>query len=208
MSGVLVPGRKGIGEHVRAGKVIMKRPDLRGQPIPVQAWHSLRDEMLDFDGHSAVYSYEALVGATKQQAQRMVGDLSPADVRIVLTVRDLVRVVPAAWQEVMQGGQQWTWDQFVATVTSRAGRVVPPGRAFWRNNDMVAVAERWAEAVGPDHVTVVTVPPRGAGGRALEPLLRGRPSRPVGGAARSRRHERVPRPGVRRAASPVQRTGG
>lgn len=161
-SGVLVPGTKGIGEHVRAGKVIMGRPDLRGQPIPDTAWYDLRDEMLGFDGSAAVYSYEELCAATKLQARRMVDELAPAEVRVVLTVRDLVRVIPAAWQEVMQGGQQWTWEQYVDTITSRAGRAVPPGRAFWRNNDMVAVAERWADAVGADGVTVVTVPPAGA----------------------------------------------
>jgi hypothetical protein len=161
-SGVLMPGTKGIGEHVRAGKVIMGRPDLRGQPIPAQAWYGLRDEMLVFEGHSAVYSYEELCAATREQARRMVDDLAPADVRIVITVRDLVRVIPAAWQEIMQGGQQWTWEQYVATITSRAGRAVPPGRTFWRNNDVVAVAKRWADAVGPDALTVVTVPPTGA----------------------------------------------
>ena len=161
-SGVLVPGSKGIGEHVRAGKVIMGRRDLRGQPIPEGAWTRLRDEMLAFDGPSAVYTYEELCAATKEQARRMVDDLAPADVRIILTARDLVRVIPAAWQEVMQGGQHWSWDQYAATVTSRAGRTVPPGRAFWRNNDMVAVAGRWADAVGPDHVTIVTVPPAGS----------------------------------------------
>jgi len=161
-SGVLVPGRRGIGEHVRAGKVIMGRPDLRGQQIPDEAWYGLRDEMLGFDGRSAVYSYEELCAATKQQARRMVDDLEPAEVRVVLTARDLVRVIPAAWQEVMQGGQQWTWDQYVDTITSRAGRAVPPGRAFWRNNDMVAVAHRWADAVGADRVIVVTVPPSGS----------------------------------------------
>ena len=161
-SGVLVPGTKGIGEHVRAGKVIMGRPDLRGRPIPDTAWYDLRDEMLGFDGPAAVYSYEELCAATKQEARRMVDDLAPAEVRVVLTARDLVRVIPAAWQEVMQGGQQWTWEQYVDTITSKAGRAVPPGRAFWRNNDMVAVAERWAGAVGADGVTIVTVPPTGA----------------------------------------------
>lgn len=161
-NGVLVPGTKGIGEHGRAGKVIMGRPDLRGRPIPDAVWYDLRDEMLAFDGSTAVYSYEELCAATEQQARRMVDDLAPAEVRVVLTARDLVRVIPAAWQEVVQGGQQWTWEQYVDTITSRAGRAVPPGRAFWRNNDMVAVAGRWAGAVGADGVTVVTVPRSGA----------------------------------------------
>jgi hypothetical protein len=166
-SGVLVPGTKGIGEHVRAGKMIMGRLDLRGQPIPERAWYALRDEMLAFDGHSAVYSYEELCAATKEQARRMVNDLGTAEVRIVLTVRDLVRVIPAAWQEVVQGGQQWTWDQFVSTIMSRAGRAIPPARTFWRNHDMVAVASRWADAVGPDRVTIVTVPPSDAPSHVL-----------------------------------------
>ena len=127
-SGVLVPGQHGIGEHVRAGKVILERTDLRGRPVPDAVWHRLRDEMLAFEGHSAVFSYEAVCGATTAQARRMVEDLAPADVRIVITARDLVRVIPAAWQEVMQGGQEWAWQQFVDTITSRVGRVLPPGR--------------------------------------------------------------------------------
>ena len=161
-SGVLVPGSQGIGEHVRAGKVILGRPDLHGKPIQESVWYGLRNEMLAFDGRSAVYSYEELCAATTEQARRMVDDLAPAEVRIVLTARDLVRVIPAAWQEIMQGGQKWSWDQYVRTITSRAGRSVPPGRTFWRNNDLVALATRWAKVVGPDAVTIVTVPPSSA----------------------------------------------
>jgi hypothetical protein len=161
--GVLVPGRRGgVGTHVLATRVILGRNDLKDRPVPPSAWYDLRDEMLAFDGHSAVFTTEELSAASEDQAARMVADLDGADVRIVLTTRDLVRVIPAAWQELMKGGNQWTWPQYVDTLASRLGRAVPPGKTFWRMHDWASLAARWAGVVGPDKITIVTVPPAGS----------------------------------------------
>lgn len=161
-SGVLFPGWKGWGDQVRAFKHVLEREQLRGGPVPAQPWTRVIEAIRDWDGAVAILSYEGVSLANEAQVGRIVADLAPAEVHMIVTARDLVRVIPAMWQEVLQGGQTWTWPQYVGTVTGALGRTVPPGRAFWRAHDLVRVTRPWADAVGAGRVHVVTVPPAGS----------------------------------------------
>lgn len=160
--GVLFPGERGWSDQVRALSHVAGRLDSHGQRVPVQPWEDMVASILSWRGHRAILSFEFLSLARSKQARRLVADLAPAEVHVVLTARDLVRVVPAMWQEVLQGGQTWSWPQYAETVMSAVGRTVPPGRAFWRAQDLPDVVDRWATAVTVDRIHVVTVPPVGA----------------------------------------------
>ena len=46
----------------------------------------------------------------------IVESLAPATVHVVLTARDLARVLPSTWQENIQNGLTWTWPEFLASV--------------------------------------------------------------------------------------------
>jgi len=160
--GVLFPGEHGWGDQVRALSHLAGRPDNHGQPVPAEPWHEMVTAIRDWPGRAAVLSFEFLSLLRPRTVRRLVEELSPADVHVVLTARDLVRVVPAMWQEVLQGGQTWSWAQYCATVTSAVGRNVPPGRGFWRGQDLPGIVRRWAPAVPVQRIHVVTVPPAGA----------------------------------------------
>lgn len=121
------------------------------------AWPGLVDEVAAHPG-TAVVSMEYLGPMAEDRIRTACSSFGDAEVRVVLTVRDLGRTVPAMWQEAVKNGRTWSWPDYVRSV-QKGGE---PGRRFWRQQDAAAVASRWAAAAGADHVHVVTVPPPGA----------------------------------------------
>jgi hypothetical protein len=104
-------------------------------------------------------SHELFAAATADQARRAVESFGPdTEVHVVLTARDLVRQIPAEWQEHVKHRYTKTLAQFV-TVLRKDKR----GKTwFWRVQDFASVLERWGAALPPSHVHVVTVPPAGS----------------------------------------------
>lgn len=158
-SGVCFPGRPGYAQQIAAVRDVL---DLRGPLMPAEvdgAWRALLDEVGRWAGRTTVVSVELLSVASPATARRIVGSFAPADVHIVITARDLARVIPSSWQETIQNGLVWTWDEFVASVVSRPGATTGPADRFWEQHDLIQLVRRWADVVGPDHIHLVTVPP-------------------------------------------------
>lgn len=135
-------------------------------------WRGLVDEAMAHDGTSVISS-EFLAPARPEAVAEVVGSFPGRDVEVVMTVRDLNRNLPAMWQETVQNGRTWTWAEYLAGAHARRpggddGVVAPDslafdaGRRFWRQQNAVRSARRWAAGVGADRVSVVTVPTPGA----------------------------------------------
>ncbi len=124
------------------------------------AWDGLVQQIHAWPGQQAVVSVEFLSFADKKQVARIVDDLAPSGVTVVLGVRDLARGIPAQWQTSVRNGSSWTYRQFLEGLTLR--RPSHPKLHLWKRQDTGRIASRWADAVGPENVIVVTVPPRGA----------------------------------------------
>ena len=85
---------------------------------------------------------------------------------MVVTVRDPARQIPAEYQEGVKHGRRMSYATFLDTVLAEE----PPSgdqrrstrERFWKAQDPVAVLDRWAAHVGPEHCHVVTCPPAGA----------------------------------------------
>ncbi len=136
----------------------LKGGDFKG-PV-TGAWDTMLERIHSWDGPEVVISMEFLSFADAEGAKKVVSDLAPCQVEVVLGARDLARTVPAQWATAVRNGQQWTYRTFLDQLTRRT-----PSRAqrhFWLRQDLGAIASHWAEQVGPEHVHVVTVPPRGA----------------------------------------------
>jgi hypothetical protein len=125
------------------------------------AWDRLVAEMAQWSGTS-VMSMEWLGQADRGQIKRLAADLAFAEVHVLFTVRDLARMVPAAWQEFMQNGFTWAWPDFLAQVAADEPDQTPAGRLFWRQQDTERLISRWSSIIPVDRVHVVTVPPAGA----------------------------------------------
>jgi hypothetical protein len=103
-----------------------------------------------------VLSYELFAAASTVQAQRALADLAAYDVHVVVTARDLGRVVVSAWQERLKFGLTTPLEKWTPKDESDAGEW------GWRTLDPAAVAERWGSTLPADHVHIVTAPGPGA----------------------------------------------
>jgi hypothetical protein len=136
-------------------------PDEGEQP---ESWPRLAGEVNRWGGRSAVISQEFLCWATDEQIKIVVDSFPESTVRVVLTVRDVARLVPAQWQTAMRQRNTWTLDEYADGVagTGSGKRGQRLTRHFWRRHDYGPILQRWVDAVGVDNVCVVTLPTSGS----------------------------------------------
>jgi hypothetical protein len=160
-AGVLLPG------HYRYARVQATRDLLKWSPDespePPQTWARIAAEITRWSGSSAVFSMEFLCWASTEQVQHVIDSLKGSQVKVILTTRDLARLVPAQWQTAMRQRNTWTLDEYAAAVAgvSTGKKAKDAARHFWRRQDYGKILEHWAGLVGVDNITVVTVPPSG-----------------------------------------------
>ncbi len=120
-------------------------------------WDVLVDEVRQFGGDAAVISHETISRADPKEIKGIVRGLSRLDVHVIVTARDLSRVLPAMWQTQLRSRQTTTWAEFVAGI-----RAPDPSRqwsmAFWQGQDLPELLARWRRHVPREHLHVVTAP--------------------------------------------------
>jgi hypothetical protein len=152
---VLFPG-KTWGDQVQAIVDFMGY-DVRRTARTEGAWQRLREQVEAHPG-TAVISMEFLAAVKPANIERFVAEFGETPTEVVVTARDLGRNLPAMWQEGLKNGRAWTWREYLDGVRDGG----PAGRHFWRQQAAGKIVAKWADAVGADHATVVTLPPRGA----------------------------------------------
>lgn len=160
-AGVQVPGKARMDQSFAAWDLLGRRARDGEQPGVAGSWAALVDAARSWSGSTVVVSEELLAAATPRQAARAVRAFAPARVRVVVTVRDLARVVVAAWQQELVKGRGWTLDEFAASVRDPAESATTAGISFWLRQDVVRVLDVWEQAVLRDDVRLVTLPPAG-----------------------------------------------
>ena len=153
--GVLVPGRR-WRDQVAAVSDVLDRARVARAPEE-GAWQRLVEGVLAWEG-TALVSMEWLGVAGPRKVAEVVQSFPAGSVRVVVTARDLNRQIPAMWQESLKNGRTVPFERYVAAVRDQEG----PGRAFWREQTVGAMCQRWADAVGVEHLRLVTVPRPGA----------------------------------------------
>ncbi|MGH3366959.1 MAG: hypothetical protein ACRDOY_07140 [Nocardioidaceae bacterium] len=149
-------------EQVRAARdAVGANPHGDHDPAVEGAWQRLADEIAAWDG-DAVVSMEWLGSAGPQQARRMVNSLRPAQVEVLISARDLVRTIPAAWQEFVQNWHTWTWEEFLNAITADNPKSTAAGRLFWTQQDLTRLFSIWRDVLPAQQLHLVTLPPSGA----------------------------------------------
>lgn len=158
--GVLLPGKSRY-DRVQAARDLLKWDQVDGD-LP-KTWRQLANQVNRWPGRSAVISQEFLCGLSTDQIAAVVRSFPKSRVEIVLTTRDLARLVPAQWQTAMRQRRKWTLDEYADAVAGGEGgkRGKMAARHFWRRQDYGPILQRWVDAVGLDHVRVITLPPSG-----------------------------------------------
>jgi hypothetical protein len=124
---------------------------------PTGDWRELRTSVRAHSG-AALVSNELLSIRGPAAARKVVRRLgTPVDV--VITARDLARVIPSQWATGQANGRTTPWEEFIAALMAdeQDHHAV---RWFWRRQDIPRIVDRWGPLA--ESVTLVTVPPRGA----------------------------------------------
>lgn len=164
--------------------------DLFGRPVETDvpgAWRALKRQLREHQG-DVIICNELLAAMDDRRVRRLVGALDPAEVHVVVTARDLARVIPSHWQTTIKNGRTHEWSDFAAAVCrdgpdeyvaagaeSRATDWTPGDGLsarrlntwFWQRHDAPAIVSRWQQFVPSERVTVVTVPPVGGDREAV-----------------------------------------
>jgi len=106
--GIIYPGRNIESQKLAVWDLFGRRP--KGAPdgrINGQ-WNVLVDEINSSELPVGLISEEYLSLATARQAGRAVASFPDAEVHVVVTARDLGRVLLSAWQEEVKNDATWT----------------------------------------------------------------------------------------------------
>jgi hypothetical protein len=167
-AGVLLPGHH-PQDHFRAQNDLRDIEKLPSDPAGSWAaeWDVLALQAREAPGVSVI-SHELFCAADAGQAERAVKSLRPAEVHVVLTVRDMASLLPAEWQETVKHRNDRTWTDWLHDVIDTES-VAADRREywFWRVHDTMAILAAWSRLVPPEHVHVITVPPQGSGNTLL-----------------------------------------
>ena len=155
--GVLLPGRE-RRDHLWTTRIIREDPNLPTYEERVrESWGVLKEEIAGWSG-TALISHEFFAGAAPEQAARMVSELAPAEVHLVVTAREPVGLYSGGWQESLKNRDSRTMAEFAAAEVSDSSMSV----WNWRTLDVRLVLERWAPTVPAERVHVLPLPPPGS----------------------------------------------
>jgi hypothetical protein len=160
--GITYPAER-FDAHFLAALDLMKMPWGGLQAEAIGEWDKLADAVRRAPG-TAIISHEILATASRSQVSRAlesVGYGSGTEVHVILSVRDLVRQIPAEWQENVKHRAGLSYKDFLARIQDpeRASRI---GSWFWGVQEIPDILNRWGHDLPPEHVHLVTVPPPGA----------------------------------------------
>ncbi|MGI8522236.1 MAG: hypothetical protein ACR2K3_02855 [Nocardioides sp.] len=148
--------------HFLAALDLMRLPWGGLEHQAIGAWDRLATQVRRWPGTSII-SHEILATASRSQvgqALESLGHGSGTEVHLVLSVRDLVRQIPAEWQENIKHRAGLSYQRFLEQLRDpeRGSRVAT---WFWGVQEIPDILDRWGSDLPPAHIHLVTVPPRG-----------------------------------------------
>jgi len=148
--------------HFLAALDLMRLPWGGLEAEAVGAWDRLAEQVRRHHGTSIV-SHEIFATASRSQVGRALeslGEGAGAEVHVVLSVRDLVRQIPAEWQENVKHRSAISYARFLEQIRDprRESRIAT---WFWGVQEIPDILDRWGHDLPPERIHLVTVPPPG-----------------------------------------------
>jgi hypothetical protein len=126
----------------------------------VGAWDRLAEQVRAWHG-DVIVSHEILATASPEQVQRALDSLGDSEVHVLVSTRDLVRQIPAEWQENVKHRRVVGYRDYLDKITDPRRRG-PLASWFWGVQEVPDILDRWGASLPPERVHVVTVPRPGA----------------------------------------------
>lgn len=106
-----------------------------------------------------VISSEFFCEASSEQAREAataLGNSGARPVHVVVTLRNLGKLLPSSWQQYLKYGMTTSYEAWLTDVLANPGssKMTP---TFWKRHDHGDVISRWAGAVGPENLTVMVL---------------------------------------------------
>ncbi len=158
--GILYPGDR-FDAHFLAALDLMELTWGGLEKQAVGAWDRLAEEVRAWPG-TVILSHEILATATRAQVRRALASFGDdVEVHVVLSARDLVRQIPAEWQENVKHRRVIGYREYLDKITDegRRGRLAS---WFWGVQEVPDVLDRWGATLPSGQVHLVTVPRPGA----------------------------------------------
>jgi hypothetical protein len=159
--GIVYPADR-FDAHFLAALDLMRMPWGGLEAQAIGAWDALAAKVRRAHG-DAIISHEILATASRVQVGRALDSLGHGrgtEIHLVLSVRDLVRQIPAEWQENVKHRAALGYGRFLDQIRDprREGRIPT---WFWGVQEIPDILDRWGADLPPEHIHVVTVPPAG-----------------------------------------------
>jgi len=160
-AGIRYPAERFDG-HFLAALDLMKLPWGGLEAEAIGAWDRLAEQVRHHRGTSII-SHEILATASRSQVGRALASLGHDDgteIHVVLSVRDLVRQIPAEWQENVKHRRAVAYRAFLDQIRDpeRESRIAT---WFWGVQEIPDILDRWGHDLPPERIHLVTVPPAG-----------------------------------------------
>jgi hypothetical protein len=153
----MVPGSKRDTFHLMLRVRGRYNPEL-DTPSVADALARLPEQLEQAPGSRALISEESLAPATPDQIGALMEACAGREVHLVLTLRDLARQIPSAWQQMIQSGSSLDYRGYLRRLRREEGR---PRSLMWSSKDIPAILSRWERVVPADRIHLVTVPQSG-----------------------------------------------
>jgi hypothetical protein len=164
--GVVYPGER-EAHHPEARALTRGSTGWQVSPVPPPdpaVWSDFAAEVRQTPSR-VVISSEFFAIASEAQIRRLMQDIGPQRVHVLIGVRNLGPVAVSSWQQALKQGRVSTLDKWLKT-NFRRSELTEQTPGFWTKFDPAAAIARWSSVVGPDRVTVVVLPD---GDRSLLP---------------------------------------
>ena len=154
----LVPGSKRETFHLRLSARGHYNPEI-DPPGAARALDRLPGQLGAARGDRALITEESLAPAPLDQIARLLKACGNREIHLLLTLRDLGRQIPSAWQQAIQAGSLESYEEYLTNMRQTQGDAL---NKFWSSKDVAAILERWSAYVPSERIHLVTVPPSGS----------------------------------------------
>lgn len=156
-NGAYYPGR--LQAQHRAALAVLGRPwgwNTRGGSVLDRSHFDTLAKRVRRHDDRVVISSEFFCEADAPTAAGVVADFGADRVHVVVTLRNLGRLLPSSWQQYLKYGLTTPYEKWLKNVFDGVGgSTMTP--TFWKRHDHGAVLTRWSEAVGAANVTVLVL---------------------------------------------------
>ncbi len=129
-----------------------------GSATPIKEWSSLAKQ-INRSRKNVVISSEFFCEASLEQIQRIKSDIKTSDIKVVFTLRPLVKLLASSYQQYLKYGIKPTYEEWLHSVLDIPGisKMTP---TFWKRHMHGEVIENWVSVFGKDNVEIIVVDER------------------------------------------------